>query len=74
MRICLVQKHDLSPQQLEELEGSLKKSIEVEGASGPASVWFIYKQYLYAFVLKETGAAIALLKLLAVRQVVRVGG
>ena len=60
MRLSLVRKEDLTPQQMDEIQERLQRSIQVDGECGPIKAWFAYKQFLYAFILLDGNSPIAI--------------
>jgi len=60
MRLVLVRKEDLLPEQLRALDERLQYSISLEGECGPVRAWYGYTHYLYAFVPAESQAPIAI--------------
>ena len=60
VRIHLVRKEDLTPEQLATLEARLCHSEAIEGECGPTRAWRAYQRYLYAFVEDGTNRPIAI--------------
>ena len=59
MRLCLVQKEYLTPEQLDEINELFRHSIKLEGECGPIKMWKIYQQGLYAFITLDGKTTIA---------------
>lgn len=60
MRICLVRKEDLTPEQLEKLQKRLQYSVGLEGECGPIYAWNNFTRYLYAFLTVDGKTPIAI--------------
>ena len=60
MRLHLIRKEDLTPDQLGEFDKRLQASIRTEGECGPVRAWYEYTRYLYSFVSRETRTPIAI--------------
>lgn len=60
MRLSLVRKEDLTPEQMDKLHACLQRSIQLEGECDPIKAWYAFRQYLYAFVLLDSKIPVAI--------------
>lgn len=60
MRLRIVRKEDLSPEQLRVISERFKYSITLEGECGPIHAWNSYKYFLYAFLKVDSNTPIAI--------------
>jgi acyl-coenzyme A thioesterase PaaI-like protein len=60
MRLRLIQKEELTPEQLRKLDERLQYSIKLDGECGPVRAWHTYTRYLYAFIHIQDEMVIAI--------------